>query len=406
MKQSQKNRSKKYNFKLLLPTSYCSDGVYNQIDESQKTNQQTQKFFRLLTEGFKFHKLDIDVFSKFPANRKNYKKIIFRHKKETIDGVTFSYATIINIPLVKNILFFIEFFIYLAKSTDKKTVIVLDIYSLSSLICSLIISKIKKIFVLGIVTDIPIVYAGNFGKRQKFSDKINFKLAQQCNAYILLTKEMNNLINPLMKPNIIIEGFSDIKMLQEKKELNDNNKFICMYAGGIKKIYGIEMLIEGFIKADIDNSELHIYGSGSYEDELKEKIEKEKNIFFRGIKNNDFIIKAQEKASLLINPRLTGSAYQYTRFSFPSKNMEYMASGTPVLTTKLPGMPKEYHKYVFFIEKETSAGIANNLVKISNMKKEDLFAFGLQAKKWILTEKNNIVQTKKIIDFIENIKND
>ena len=46
------------------------------------------------------------------------------------------------------------------------------------------------------------------------------------------------------------------------------------------------------------------------------------------------------------------------KYSFPSKNMEYMVSGTPVLTTRLPGMPMEYYPYVYFIEEESADGIA------------------------------------------------
>lgn len=32
----------------------------------------------------------------------------------------------------------------------------------------------------------------------------------------------------------------------------------------------------------------------------------------------------------------------YVRYSFPSKLIEYMATGTPVITTRLPGIPEEY----------------------------------------------------------------
>ena len=44
--------------------------------------------------------------------------------------------------------------------------------------------------------------------------------------------------------------------------------------------------------------------------------------------------------------------------------MEYMASGTPVLTTRLPGMPAEYYPYVEFIDEETPEGIARALKRV------------------------------------------
>ena len=38
-----------------------------------------------------------------------------------------------------------------------------------------------------------------------------------------------------------------------------------------------------------------------------------------------------------------------------------MSTGTPVLTTVLPGMPKEYHPYVYLLEEETADAIAEKL---------------------------------------------
>ena len=55
---------------------------------------------------------------------------------------------------------------------------------------------------------------------------------------------------------------------------------------------------------------------------------------------------------------------EYTKNSFPSKNMEYMVSRTPIMTTKLPGMPEKYDPYVYFIEDESPDGIANVLRKV------------------------------------------
>ena len=78
-----------------------------------------------------------------------------------------------------------------------------------------------------------------------------------------------------------------------------------------------------------------------------------------------------------------------------------MVSGTPTLTTKLPGMPKEYYKYVYLIEDETVEGISNILKDILNRPKEELYNKGMEAKKFVLNYKNNIIQAKKILDMID-----
>jgi len=88
------------------------------------------------------------------------------------------------------------------------------------------------------------------------------------------------------------------------------------------------------------------------------------------------------------------------KYSFPSKTMEYMASGTPVLTTVLPGMPKEYHPYVFLLEDETADGIADMLTKVLAHSDEELFQKGNEARTFVLEQKNNVIQARKILEML------
>ena len=80
--------------------------------------------------------------------------------------------------------------------------------------------------------------------------------------------------------------------------------------------------------------------------------------------------------------------------------MEYMASGTPVLTTVLPGMPKEYYPYVFFLEDETVEGIARVLPELLAKSDEELFEKGSRARAFVLDQRNNLVQAQKIIQML------
>lgn len=173
---------------------------------------------------------------------------------------------------------------------------------------------------------------------------------------------------------------------------------VCLYAGTLRKIYGMEMLVEGFVKSGVRDAELHIYGDGNYADELKEIAKKHSNVKYFGTLPNDVVVREELKATLLINPRPTDA--EYTKYSFPSKNMEYMASGTPILTTRLPGMPKEYEDYVYFIETETAAGIAESIKNVLSISPEELHRKGEAAKEFILTQKNNRVQAEKLLKMI------
>ena len=105
-------------------------------------------------------------------------------------------------------------------------------------------------------------------------------------------------------------------------------------------------------------------------------------------------MQEERKATLLINPRPTNE--EYTKYSFPSKTLEYMASGTPVLMTRLPGMPKDYEEYVYLFDEETVEGFANTLGEVLQSKSE-LQEKGKRAREFILTTRNNRGQALRII---------
>ena len=70
-----------------------------------------------------------------------------------------------------------------------------------------------------------------------------------------------------------------------------------------------------------------------------------------------------KRATALINPRKPNS--KITRFSFPSKNMEYLSSGTPMIGYKLDGIPSEYYDYFYTIDDSSEKSLRNTIVKRS-----------------------------------------
>ena len=81
-----------------------------------------------------------------------------------------------------------------------------------------------------------------------------------------------------------------------------------------------------------------------------------------------------------------------------------MASGTPVLTTKLPGMPADYYPYVFLVNDESAEGMAKAYQNVLEKTDEELAKKGKQAKQFVLSEKNNIVQANRAVRLIVNQK--
>ncbi len=218
----------------------------------------------------------------------------------------------------------------------------------------------------------------------------------------MLTEQMNNLINVNQKPYIVIEGMVDIKMNEILNCLeNKVNDKVIIYAGGLYERFGVKKLIDAFTKLSHENVQLGLYGSGEMEQQIREYEKLDPRIKYFGVVQNSVVVNEELKATLLVNPRPSNE--EFTKYSFPSKNMEYMASGTPLLTTPLLGMPSEYKQYIFLFNDESVDGMNKTLQEILNFSREELHDKGKEAKAFVLCKKNNIIQAKKVHNFIKRI---
>ena len=80
-----------------------------------------------------------------------------------------------------------------------------------------------------------------------------------------------------------------------------------------------------------------------------------------------------------------------------------MASGTPIMTTLLPGMPIEYIPFVYLFTDESIDGIYQTLNNLLLKPKEELSEFGFHAKQFVLENKSNYIQAKRLLSFVEDI---
>ena len=385
--------------KILYGYSNCTDRKYNEIfkDKSVAVLQPDQKYHGLLITGLAKNGAEVYCYSGLPINRNVTKKLFIHEKDEAEEGVQYHYYKTLNLPFFRQAMILLGARKAICKhKNDQKTVVICDCLNRANASGMVKGAKKKGFSVVMIVTDLP-----DYQFEEHVAEKYN-RLLEKADGYIFLTEQMNERVNKHGKPYIVLEGHTDCSLaeakLEEKYEIV-NGKKVIVYAGSIKKLYGIQNLVEGFLKANIKNTELQIFGDGDYRTELEEVCKIHKNVRYMGIRPNAEVVAIEQRAALLVNPRPT--APDYTKYSFPSKNMEYMISGTPILTTKLPGMPKEYYPHIYTIEEDTSDGVADALKKVFSESFAERMKKGENARRFVLENKSNVMQAKKIIEFLE-----
>lgn len=387
---------------ILYVSTLCSKAYleYKARADKRPPVYSMQKFNRLLCEGFVANRVNVTTLTSIPCSRETSSRIFIYEKSQIENGVKYQYVFTINLPLLKNLLVLIISFCktLLWCLRNKGGVVICDVLQVSAALGALGATKLLSRKICGIVTDIPGLMVG--GKNNKgFVANINKAFINRFDSYILLTEYMNEVVNKYNRPYIIMEGLVDINM-KEVQRTESLGARKLMYAGGLYERYGLKMLIDAFIELNPANAELHLYGNGNLVTYIQEVALSHSSVVYHGAVTNDVVVTAELDSYLLINPRPTHELF--ARYSFPSKNMEYMVSGIPVLTTLLLGMPSEYYPYVLLFDKgETKEGYKQSLALALEMSPKQMFALGQRAKHFVLQEKNNISQSKRIISFLK-----
>lgn len=396
--------------KILYISTVCTPKVLDYIFKSSivKPSQSVQKFHRLLIEGFAkyFDLCQVEVLTSLPVSTRGHKKVIWNINNDKLNGIPFQYIPFINLPILKHItVFFITFLkvsYWILYNRKNEKIVICDILNVSVVWATFIACKIGRQNMAVIVTDLPFYSVLNFDEEsilKKTYLKISSFILNHFDFYIGLTQQMNEIINPSNKPFMVMEGLVDGKIVGSNSTIIKKKNKIVLYAGGIYEEFGVKKLLDAFILLKGVDLELHIYGFGDLEKEMPKYSATDSRIIYHGLVNNSLVVQRLVEATVLINPRPTTE--EFTKFSFPSKNMEYMVSGTPLLTTKLPGMPSEYDEYVYLIKDESVEGIHNALANLLTKPDEDLKKFGNRAQDFVLKNKSNEIQAKRIIDFLK-----
>lgn len=175
------------------------------------------------------------------------------------------------------------------------------------------------------------------------------KYNKQMDAYVLLTEAMTELLDVHGRPYVVQEGIMDERQLKEcaqktpKKAEESGLKYV-VYTGKLYEKFGVKNLVDAFCKIENPNYRLTLCGNGDCVAYIQEKAKQDERILFMGQVTPTVAEEWMKKAAVLVNPRTDNEVY--TKYSFPSKTVEYLRSGNPVVGYKLAGMKDCYRDFL------------------------------------------------------------
>lgn len=374
--------------------------------------------------GFRFHTMLIEGLARNSENQvyslvgrsvssKIHKGLLWKTRREQVcENVEVKHIGLVNLPVIKQIGVALSMFfstlrwLVFNKNDDKG--IILDASYVTVLPFVVAATKIipcKKAAIFCDVYDYmgEVDDANTQGKvsllRRALRKFVGYGY-RNLESMVLLTEAMNEVVNKRNVPYFVMEGLVDKDRMLAKRERGTRRVKHIMYAGALRKQYGAENLVKGFMGYHDADARLLVLGDGDYADHVREAAALDGRIKFLGRMPQESVLRLEQRVSLLINPRPADS--EFTKYSFPSKNLEYMSSGTPLLTTKLPGMPHEYYDYVYLIDGEGSRPITAALEHVlSDQSEDDRLRKGRMAYDFVISEKNNVAQAQRICALLE-----
>jgi glycosyltransferase involved in cell wall biosynthesis len=296
---------------------------------------------------------------------------------------------------------------WIGESPENRTVLIYSLYLPYLQAAARVKKRHPDITVTVIVTDLPNelgIASDRSGllKRAEYAmGRRRTSICTQLDGFVLLTAPMADALPIRGKPAIVIEGLvSPETKMEPVPRLPEDSRPAVLYTGTLNRELGIGELMEAL--ANLPQAQLWLCGRGDMEDEINKAQQNFDNIHYFGFVSHGAALALQKQAAILINPRTAQGVF--TRYSFPSKTLEYMRCGVPVACCKLEGIPDEYDAYLTYIEPQNTEGIRGAVQKLLRMSKEEREAMGERARAFVLTQKNSVAQCAKLTAFLRKIR--
>lgn len=205
--------------------------------------------------------------------------------------------------------------------------------------------------------------------------------------------------SPFQKKLHLDGGINSLKFNSEilfKKESKE--KKIILYSGMMSIWGGISFLLKAFEKICIPDVELWICGHGNNSD-LNIALKRDSRIKYFGFVSDSQLQEMCQQASIFVNPR--PSNVNGNNMNFPSKILEFLSYGKPVVSTWTPGLSPEYREVLEVLNEETENCLYETIEKVLCWDDEKIKNNALRIKSFLLGKKLWSHQSKRMMNWLK-----
>lgn len=190
-----------------------------------------------------------------------------------------------------------------------------------------------------------------------FYFSVGIRLLRRVDGVLLLNEAAYAKLGLRTVPNLVSRVGAPLTRARARSaRCLEAEPYRLVYAGSLESCNAVMSLIDALAIIDDVDLKLDILGDGSQLAEIQRRASEDTRITVHGRLPKGAVDSLTECADLLVN--LRDLAHPIAAYSFPSKLIEYLASGIPVLTTRVIE-DSQFDSVVTIVEHLSAFGIAS-----------------------------------------------
>jgi glycosyltransferase involved in cell wall biosynthesis len=206
---------------------------------------------------------------------------------------------------------------------------------------------------------------------------------------------------PVAIPKLHLDGGVRTETIQALSDLGKSGPKTVLYSGVYVEGYGgLKRLFEIF-SAITDQSCRFLLTGKDAKGNLKRYLPLEPRATYLGFVSRDELKRIHSEATVFVNTR--SSEASENRMTFPSKLLEYLSYGKPIVSTWTEGLAPEYRELLLVPEQNTVQCFARLIEEALNYSHDEQLALQQRILTWASSHTWK-AQATRLVEFIERLE--
>lgn len=255
-----------------------------------------------------------------------------------------------------------------------------------------------------VLADIPFDLPDSYGRFKRWLRKreeaMYSKALPQFDGLIALNAFAAQTFAPDVPCVVMDGGVTEEELEDACKPMQEHRWKQILFTGALEEYNCLREMLEAFCALEDPEATFVVCGDGELSGYVAQMAQKDARIQFRGRVTNEEARSLQRSSGLLMNIRRTQQLEM--KVTFPSKVIEYMISGTPVLTSRLNGLGREYEDHLYFAPEEPER-LTRTLSEIMALSDEEKYQKAQSARAFIASSRTYTRHIERIVPFLESL---